>query len=167
MMRSHSKMVALGALMTALALILSYVESQIPVFFALPGMKLGLTNILIVYALYAWNGRWALGINILRILLAGFLFGSPFSILYSLAGGILSFIVMVVLKRSGIFSVTGVSVAGGIAHNLGQFLAALLLVKNVNVTYYAPFLLLSGALTGFVIGIVAGMVLRRLKENGD
>ncbi|MCR4908182.1 MAG: Gx transporter family protein [Lachnospiraceae bacterium] len=161
-MSSRGELVARGAVMTSLALILSYVESQIPYFFGLPGMKLGLTNVLIVYALYAWNGRWALGINILRIFLSGILFGSPFGILYSLSGGILSFLVMVRLKKTGIFSVSGGSIAGGIAHNTGQLLLALVLVENVNIFYYAPFLILSGALTGFVIGLTAGMVLKRL-----
>ncbi len=165
-MQPRTEWIARGAVMTALALMLSYVESQIPFFFGMPGMKLGLTNVLVLFSLYVWGGRWAFGINVLRILLVGMLFSSPYSILYSLAGGIFSFFAMTGLKKSGFFSVSGVSVGGGIAHNTGQLLAALFLVENVNVLYYGPFLLLSGALTGALVGIPAGILVRRLGGKG-
>ena len=147
----------------ALALICSYIESLIPFHFCVPGIKLGLANVIVVVMLYGMGAREALLLSILRILLAGFLFGNPFSIIYSLSGGILSYFVMLLLKNTQKFHVISVSTAGGIFHNLGQLLVASAVVENYNLFYYAPVLLVSGFITGFLIGNVAQELIFRLK----
>lgn len=149
---------------TALALIFSYVESLIPIHFGVPGIKLGLANLLIVIFLYKRNAKEALLLSVIRIVLSGFLFANLFSILYSLAGGILSLAVMAYLKKRGTFSVVGISIAGGVAHNLGQLVVAMLVVETYRVGYYFPVLLIAGVLTGMLIGIVAAEILKRLKN---
>ena len=162
-MHTHIKRISTGAAFTALALILSYVESLVPAFFALPGMKIGLTNIMVVFALYGWGEGQALSINIMRIILAGFMFGNMYSILYSLAGGLLSFAVMYIMKKSRRFSVVGVSMAGGVFHNVGQLIVAFIVVQNKGVFYYLPPLLIAGCVTGFLIGLLADRLLSRLR----
>lgn len=147
----------------AFALILSYIESLIPFYFGIPGMKLGLANLIVVVMLYLAGTKEAFFLSVLRILLSGFLFGNMFGILYSLAGGLLSFLVMWLVKKTGHFHTVTVSVCGGIFHNVGQLLVAALVVENYNVLYYMPVLLVAGILTGFVIGILADELGRRLK----
>lgn len=146
---------------TALALILSYVETLIPISFGVPGIKLGLANLVIVIVLYTYGGREALLLSVTRILLSGFLFGSLSMIFYSLAGGVLSLAVMVFLRRLGGFSVQGISMAGGVFHNIGQLLLAMVVVETYQVGYYVPVLLLSGLVTGMVIGVISSEVLKR------
>lgn len=148
---------------TALALIFSYVETLVPIHLGIPGIKLGLANLLIVILLYKRNAKEALLLSVVRIVLSGFMFANLFSILYSLAGGILSLAVMAFLKNKGSFSVTGVSIAGGITHNMGQLAVAMLVVETYRVGYYFPVLLIAGMLTGMLIGVTAGEVLKRLK----
>ena len=148
----------------ALALICSYVESLIPFYFGIPGVKLGLTNIVVVLTLFCMGAKEAFCISVLRILLAGFLFGNPFSILYSLGGGVLSFLVMWFLKYTGKLKVISVSVAGGMFHNIGQLFVASVVVENYNLFYYAPVLLFAGFVTGFLIGILAQELIVRLKD---
>lgn len=147
---------------TALALIFSYVETLIPIHFGIPGIKLGLANLLIVVFLYKRNAKEALLLSVVRIILSGFMFANLFSILYSLAGGILSLAVMEFLKKKDSFSVIGVSIAGGVAHNTGQLIVAMLVVETYRVGYYFPVLLIAGVVTGMVIGLVANEVLKRL-----
>lgn len=146
----------------ALALICSYVESLIPFSFGIPGVKLGLANIVVVLLLYTMGAKEAICISILRIILAGFLFGNPFSILYGLSGGILSFFAMYLLKRTKKLKVVTVSAAGGISHNIGQIIMASLVVENINMLYYLPVLLVAGFLTGFLIGIVSQEIILRI-----
>ncbi len=148
---------------TALALIFSYVETLIPFQFGIPGVKLGLANLIIVIVLYKTDWKEALLLSVVRIVLAGFIFGSLFSILYSLAGGILSLAVMALLKKKDSFSVMGVSMAGGVTHNVGQLIVAMIVVETYQVGYYLPVLLIAGLITGAVIGIVAGEVLKRIR----
>ncbi len=150
------------AMMIALALVFSYVESLIPINFGIPGVKLGLANLVIVAALYLMNARQALLISVVRIILAGLLFGNLFSILYSLAGGLLSLAVMVLIKRSGRVSVVTVSVFGGIFHNIGQLLVAMAVIENLNLVFYLPVWLIAGFATGLVIGIVSRLILPRI-----
>lgn len=150
--------------MTALALIVSYIEAILPFSVGIPGVKLGLANIVVVVALYRLGIKYAFTINIIRIFLAGFLFSGVFGILYSLAGGLLSFVVMIAVKQCRVFSIVGVSLAGGVAHNLGQLLTAAFLVENLKVFVYFPVLVFSGLIFGILIGIVAGMILMRIKE---
>lgn len=147
---------------TALALIFSYVEMLIPIQFGIPGIKLGLANLLVVVFLYKRNAAEALLLSVVRIVLAGFMFSNLSSIIYSLAGGILSLAVMAFLKNKGTFSVIGVSIAGGITHNMGQLFVAMLVVETYRVGYYFPVLLIAGMLTGMAIGFVANEVLKRL-----
>lgn len=146
----------------ALALICSYVESLIPFYFGVPGIKLGLTNVVVVLLLYRTGAKEAFTVSLLRIVLAGFLFGNMFSILYSLAGGVLSFLVMYLLKKTGMFGILPVSVSGGISHNAGQIAVAALVVENYHVLYYFPALLIAGFVTGLLIGIAAREMLLRL-----
>lgn len=148
---------------TALALILSYVEMLIPVNLGIPGAKLGLANLVIVIVLYKTDWKEALLLSAVRILLSGFIFGSMFSILYSLAGGILSLAVMALLKKRGSFSILGVSIAGGVSHNIGQLVIAVIVVETYQISYYLPVLLIAGTLTGLLIGILSQGVLRRLR----
>lgn len=151
-------------LFLALALICSYVESLIPFYFGIPGVKLGLANIVVVIMLYTANAKEAFIIAVLRIVLSGFLFGNMFGILYSLAGGLLSFFVMYAVKRTKKFGVIPVSVCGGISHNIGQISVAALIVENYRIYGYLPVLLFSGILTGFLIGIAAQEVILRIRK---
>lgn len=154
--------VAYFGVFTALALIFSYVETLIPINFGIPGVKLGLANLVIVIALYKMRFGDVLLLAITRVLLSGFIFGNYFSIIYSLAGGILSLCIMGILKKSNKFSVLGISMAGGVAHNIGQLIVAMLVVETFAVVTYVPVLLIFGLITGFVIGIAADEMLRRL-----
>ena len=148
---------------TALALILSYVEMLIPINFGIPGAKLGLANLVIVIVLYKTDWKEALLLTVVRIVLSGFIFGNLFSILYSLAGGILSLAVMALLKKREVFSTAGVSIAGGVGHNIGQLIVAMLVVETYQVGYYLPVLLAAGVATGLLIGIVSQGVLKRIR----
>lgn len=153
-----SKNVSVCAMLVALAMICSYVESMIPVNFGIPGVKLGLANLVTIIALYLIPPWEVLAIVITRILLMGFMFGNGMSILYSLAGGILSFIVMLLMRKAKGFSITGVSIAGGISHNVGQIFVAVCVVENLKLIYYLPALLISGTITGALIGMIAGRI---------
>lgn len=159
----RSKRIAFLGVFIALALICSYVESLIPFYFGIPGVKLGLTNIVVVIMLYTIGEKEAFVVSMLRIVLAGFLFGNLFSILYSLAGGLLSFLVMYLIKKFGLLGVVPVSVCGGISHNIGQIVVAAFVVENYNIFYYIPVLLIAGTITGFLIGIVGQEIILRLK----
>ncbi|MGN0482143.1 MAG: Gx transporter family protein [Lachnospiraceae bacterium] len=162
--RHSTKEIAFFGVFLAFALILSYIESLIPFYFGIPGAKLGLPNLIIVMMLYCVGAKEALTLSVLRIVLSGFLFGNLFSILYSLAGGLLSFLLMVLVKKTDQFGVIAVSVVGGISHNIGQILVASLIVKTFQVLYYGPMLLIAGILTGFLIGILAQELIVRLKK---
>lgn len=154
--------VALFGVFVALALIFSYVESLIPFHIGIPGVKLGLANLIIVIALYKMSLKEAYLLSVTRIVLAGFIFGNLFSILYSLAGGLLSLSAMALLKKMDGFSIIGVSIAGGVMHNVGQLIIAMLVVETFSVIYYVPVLLIAGLITGLVIGIAANEMLKRL-----
>ena len=151
--------VAYCGVLTALAMIFSYVETLIPVNFGVPGVKLGLANLVVLSGLYYLRPAQVLAISAARIVLTGFLFGNGVSILYSLAGGLLSFCVMLLLRKAGGFSPAGVSVAGGVSHNIGQLLIAMLLLR----TWYLPVLLVSGAVTGLLMGLLTGRILKALR----
>lgn len=156
--------VAYFGVFTALALMFSYIETMIPIQFGVPGIKLGLANIMIVIMLYKSSAKEALLLSIVRIMLSGFLFGNLSSILYSIAGGVLSLGIMTLLKKQGGFSVIGVSVAGGVSHNIGQLIVAMLLVETYQVGYYFPVLLVAGVLTGLGIGVASQEVLKRIRN---
>lgn len=160
--KKKTEEIARLGLLTSLALIASYVELLIPVPIGIPGVKLGLANLVIVWALYGLRPTEAFAVNGMRILLSGFMFGNLSMILYSLAGALLSFLCMYLVKKSGAFSVIGVSLTGGVAHNVGQLLVAMLVLESLNLVYYGSVLLLSGLITGLLIGIVTREVYKRV-----
>ncbi|MBO5973112.1 MAG: Gx transporter family protein [Clostridia bacterium] len=143
-------------------MILSFVESQIPAFVAIPGVKIGLTNIVVIYALYKLGWKYAAVISFVRVLLVGILFGNGVSIAYSLAGAAVSFVVMVLLMRAKVFSTAAVSVAGGVMHNMAQIGMACIIMETNLLTYYAPFLLISGTLAGIAIGVISAIMIKRV-----
>lgn len=156
--------VGYAAILAALAMIFSYIEAIIPFSIGIPGVKLGIANLVIVIALYKLNFKFAFLINLIRIFMVGFLFTGAFGILYSLAGGILSLFVMVLVNKAKVFSIVGVSLAGGVAHNLGQLITAALIVSNIKIFIYFPVLIFSGLISGIIIGIVAGLILTKLDK---
>ncbi len=152
------------SLCTALAMIFSFVESQIPTML-LPGMKLGLPNIAIVFVLYRVGWKEAYAVNLIRIVLTSLLFGSVLSLAYSLVGGMLSLTVMVLMKNFTKFSSVSISVTGGVFHNIGQVTVAYFVTDTPQLfTYYLPMLLVSGTVAGVVIGVVAGIAVKRLEK---
>lgn len=162
---NKTKTIAIRAMLIAVAFVLSWLEAQIPAFFAVPGMKLGLTNLVVLVALYMLGDKDAIGINLLRILLVGLTFGNAFSLLYSAAGGILSGITMILLKRMNFFSVTVVSIAGGVMHNVGQIIVAMIVLQTLSLAYYLIVLWASGIFAGALIGILSSMVIKRLPKS--
>ena len=156
--------VTLYGMMLALALVLSYLETMIPVPFAVPGVKWGLPNLVTVLLLYTRGPVPALSINLMRILVSGFLFGGLSAILFSLSGALLSFAGMLLLKQLPCFSAAGVSCAGGILHNIGQTACAAWIVKTYSVWYFVPPLLIAGAITGFLLGIISLRLLPLMKR---
>ncbi len=155
--------VAYCGLYTALALIFSYVEMLIPIHFAVPGIKLGLANVVIVVVLYKIGWKEAYLISVVRVILAGFLFGNLASILFSLAGCLLSLTMMCLLYKRENFSVIGVSVIGAVFHNLGQILVAMFVVSSFSVMYYFSVLMIAGIITGVVIGVIAKEMMIRIR----
>lgn len=162
--RSSATWVAQIALLVALALIFSYVEAIIPYNPGIPGVKLGVANIVTVIALYKFGPRDALTVSIVRVLIAGLLFNGFFGACYAMAGAIVSLLGMIVLRRTGVFSVAGVSMAGGVLHNLGQLVVAALLIEDARIFFYFPVLMFSGIVAGIAVGIASTLVLERLKR---
>ena len=164
---NKNKKLANMAMLVALAMIFSYVESLIPINFGIPGMKLGVANLVTVTGLYFLELPEVFLVVVMRILLTGFLFGNGMSIVYSLAGGILSFLVMALMKRLKGFSVAGVSIAGGVSHNIGQIIVASVVVENLKLIYYLPALLIAGTVTGFVMGMISKKLLPIIKRESE
>lgn len=154
-----TKRIAYCAMLIALAMIFGYVEALIPLSFSIPGIKLGLANLVIVVALYMIPANQVFFVQLARIVLVSFLFGNMSMMLYSLSGGILSFFVMCLLQHKKDFSIIGVSIAGGVSHNIGQLMIASLVVQNIWLAYYLPVLMIAGLVTGFLIGILAHKIL--------
>ena len=162
MKKMTTKKIAQLGVYIALAMILSYVESLIPFSFGVPGIKLGLTNVVTVIMMYTYGIPGALGVAVLRAVLSGFMFGNAFSIIYSVAGCVLSFIFMYILKKTNHFAIISVSAAGGVMHNVGQLIVAANVVKTYSVIYYAPVLIIAGVFTGIIIGIVSDEIVKRI-----
>lgn len=152
-------------LFAAVAIIFGYVESLIPVFAGIPGVKIGLANLAILFILDRYSWREAALVSVVRILVIGFMFGNLFSIVYSLAGTALSLTVMNFLKKHSEFSLIGISVAGGVTHNIGQLIVAMIVVSNTSLMVYAPALLVAGVLAGVAIGVLVKEVLGRVPLN--
>ena len=168
MSRMHNREVlrriATAGVLTAAAFILSYLEAILPFSLGIPGVKLGLSHLVTVFALYRLTAWETASITLVRVVLAAFLFGSTASLAYSLAGALLSLAVMLLLRRLPVFSPTGVSVAGGICHNLGQLACAALLMSTASLGWYLPVLLVAGCISGAVIGAVGGILIRRVPK---
>ena len=148
----------------ALAMILSFVESQIPALVAIPGIKVGLPNLVMVFLLYRIGWKETVTVSIIRIILVSILFGNVQTLSFSIAGALLSLLAMILLKKLNWFSCITVSVVGGICHNIGQIIAACIWTQTAEVAFYLPVLLISGIVAGAVIGIVAGMIVKRLEK---
>lgn len=162
-MRNNTKRLTYLALTVSFALILSFIESRIPAFVAIPGVKMGLANIAVIFTLYKFGIKEAVAVSVVRVVLVSMLFGSPVSMLYSLAGAALSLTAMCLLKKLTPLGEITVSVTGGVMHNIGQIaMASIMLGTNV-VGYYLPFLLLSGTLAGIAVGIASGLLITKVK----
>ena len=162
-MRNNTQKLTTLAMMTSFALILSYVESRIPAFVAIPGVKVGLANIAVIFVLYKLGTKAAIVISLVRVVIVSMLFGSSVSLIYSLMGAIFSLTVMILLKKLTPLKEVTVSVSGGIMHNVGQIVAASFLLETNVVVYYLPFLILSGTIAGIVIGAAAALLIKRVK----
>lgn len=155
--------VALYGILMSLAMVLSYVESIIPIPYPVYGMKIGLANIVIMWVFYSMGIKASAIISAGRILLVGFLFGNVYSILFSLAGAVFSMGIMFFLKKTQKFTIIGVSIAGGVFHNLGQIIVAALVLENIRIMYIFPYLLISGVVSGIAIGLLGGLLYKKIK----
>jgi heptaprenyl diphosphate synthase len=156
--------IAFLGLSVTLAMILSFVESQIPVFTTIPGMKVGLPNLVMVFLLYRVGWKETVIVSLIRAFLVALLFGNLQSLIFSIAGAVLSLTGMILLKKTGLFSSIAVSVTGGVLHNVGQIIAACLWTGTAQIAYYLPVLLVSGVCAGIAIGLIAGFLLKRLEN---
>lgn len=162
-MNKKTQRIAMCGVMTAVAMIFSYIESLFPIPIPVYGVKLGIANIAIITVLFVVGKKEAFIVNVIRIALTALLFGNLNSFLFSMAGGVLSLLVMIGLQYTKKFSTIGISVAGGVFHNIGQIIAAVFIMETTAIIYYLPVLFISGIITGVVIGIVSGLVVSRVK----
>ena len=159
-----SRRLARYALLTALAMALSWLESLAPLAGAVPpGVKLGLTNLVVIFAMYRMGLRDAAAISLVRVVLVAFTFGNSYSFAYSLAGAALSLAVMALLKRSGKFSLLGISVAGAVSHNIAQVLVAMAVMETSRLAWYLPVLLVSGIAAGVCVGAAGALIVKRIR----
>lgn len=158
----YKKTAYLG-LFTSLAIIFSYVEFLIPFNFGIPGIKLGLANGVIIIALYLFGYKEAYLISVLRVILSSLLFGNVFGFLYSITGALLSLMIMSLLKKINKFSIVGISMTGGVVHNAGQLIVAVIIVHQINVFYYGYILALSGLIMGLLIGLISSLIYKRVE----
>lgn len=163
-MEFRSKKIALLGLFTALTFVFSYIEYFLPIPLGIPGVKLGMANLVILVAIYILSIPEAFFLSVIRLLLVAFTFGNLSAFLFSLAGAVLSFLVMIAAKKSKHFSVMGVSVAGGVAHNIGQIIVAVLILETEELILYLPVLILSGLLAGIVVGLLGGLITNRVRK---
>lgn len=166
-MRNKTRRLTALSLTVSFALILSFVESRIPAFVAIPGIKVGLANIAIIFTLYKFGIKEAVAVSAVRVFLMATLFGSPVSFFYSVSGATLSLTVMFILKKLTPLSEIAVSVSGGIMHNVGQIIAASIMLGTNVVLYYLPFLLLSGVIAGIAVGVASGLLLKKVTLDLD
>ena len=159
-----TKKVAMLGLTIALAMIMSYIEALVPLSFAVPGIKMGLANIVIIFVLYKIGTKEAILVSLIRVILVSLLFSNVMAMAYSIAGAVLSLSVMWLLKKTDKFSFVGVSIAGGIMHNVGQIIMAVILLGTEQIALYLPVLIITGTVTGVVIGIVSGLVINRFRK---
>ena len=162
-MRNNTKKLTMLALSVSFALILSFIESRIPAFVAIPGIKVGLANIAVIFVLYKLGIKEAIAVSAVRVILVSMLFGHPISLIYSITGATLSLTAMILLKKFTPLSEITISISGGILHNIGQICAASVMMGTNVVTYYLPFLLISGTVAGVVVGIASGLLISKIK----
>ena len=160
-----TRKLAIYGVLTALAIIFGYIELQLPAFFAVPGLKPGLTNIVVVVALYSLDNKSALFINFVRIAIVSMLFGTVIAFMFSAIGGLLSTTVMILLKKTDKFSPIGVSAAGGITHNIGQIIVAMFVTGTTNILWYLGILWLTGTISGLLVGLIGGMICKHIDLN--
>ena len=160
----NTKKLTFLSVCVALAMILSYIESLIPPFVAVPGVKIGLANSVSLFILYAYGAREAACVSVIRVTLSSILFGSAVGFIYSISGAALSLIGMIILKRIPIFTMLTVSVSGAVLHNAAQIICACLIMENAAIAYYLPVLIISGTVAGVAIGIISALLLKRLKR---
>ncbi len=167
MMKKAAGRAAVYGMLIGLAFIFSYIEAILPLPIPIPGVKLGLANLVTILGLYTVGVPGTIAVSLVRILLAGLTFGNMFSMMYSLAGGALSLILMIAVKKAGWFDQTGVSIIGGVAHNIGQLAVAAFVTRTAGVFYYLPFLLLAGCVAGALIGLLGGLVTKRIQKAAE
>lgn len=155
--------VAVYGMLLSICLVMGYLENLIPIAVPVPGIKPGFSNIVIIWVLYSMGIKYAIMLSAGKILLCGFLFGNLYTILFSFAGAVLSLACMILLKHTKKFSMTGVSIAGGVCHNIGQIIVAVIVLENSRIIYYLPFLMISGIVFGVVVGIISGILYKRIK----
>ena len=159
-----SKKVALYGIYISLAFIFSYLENVYALNIGVPGIKLGFANLVVIVALYIEKDcKTAIFVSFIRVILAGFIFSNLYSIIYSIAGAILSLFSMIILKKSKVFSIKGVSITGGIMHNIGQIIVAIIMFETKSLMYYLPILIIAGMVCGMIVGIIASIIVPRLK----
>ena len=163
-MKRNTKKLTLLAMMITFAIILSYVESRIPSFVAIPGIKVGLANIVVIFVLYTLGIKEAIIISAIRVGIISVLFGNIMSLAYSIAGAFLSLLVMFILKKLTPLKLIAVSVVGGVMHNVGQIAVAAMILETAVVVYYLPFLILSGTIAGVAVGVAAAVLIKRLSR---
>lgn len=162
--KEKGKLVATYGMLISLAFIFSYLEAIIPIPIPIPGVKLGLANLVTIVGLYTVGVKGTAAVSLIRIVLVGCTFGNLFSMIYGLTGGALSLILMILSRRTNWFSQIGVSIIGGIGHNIGQLTVAALVTETAGVFYYLPFLLAAGTVAGGVIGLLGGLVTQRIRK---
>ncbi len=151
------------SVLISVAMILSYIEAQIPLSVAVPGVKIGLSNIATVFALYTLGAPAAVAVSVVRVILSSLLFGNFAMMIYSLSGAALALVFMILTKRSRVFSVIGVSVTGGVMHNAGQVIAAAVMMENAGIAAYVIPLIISGTLAGVAVGVISALLVGRLE----
>ena len=164
-MRNKTKKIALLGILTSVALILSYIEAILPpVWAAVPGIKMGFPNIVIIFLLYRFGVKEAVDVSFIRIFIVALLFGNVMTLAYSCAGAFLSIVLMAILKKINAFSVVGTSIVGGVAHNLGQIIVAIFLFDTVQIGYYMAVLAVTGTIAGVFVGLAGAFLLKRLEK---
>lgn len=162
-MRQFSNKTAIIGMLTALAMVLGYIETLIPINLGIPGMKLGLANLIVIIAFYLFDVKMGVVVSLLRIVLIAMTFGSISMMFYSISGAALSLISMILAKQIKGFSMVGISIIGGIMHNVGQIICASFVVRTNGVFTYLPVLMIAGVVSGMLIGIAASLVIVRVK----
>ena len=164
-MRNKTKKVALLGILTSVALVLSYIEAILPpIWAAVPGIKMGFPNIVIIFILYRFGVKEATVVSFIRIFIVALLFGNVMTLAYSCAGAFLSIVLMAIFKKINAFSIVGTSIVGGVAHNSGQILVAIFLFDTVQIGYYMAVLAITGTIAGVFVGLAGALLLKRLEK---